>query len=289
MHTYLRSVGFKGYSRQDMKKFIDAQLKKAVDNKNIVYSEENKKAFARLACAYSMGISVVADCKPGGELDVEHFMPYLIADTVTDVQSIYADKHSFDDSYGMMTDDIKTNATIVCTFENAYCYKVKPNETSKIDDVKVALSGFCTKGTVLFPISSEASYKENMLKRQHRRNNWVAAAKDGSEEAIEKLALEDIDTYNMVMERIKREDLYSIVESTFIPCGVECDTYSILGEIISVKKEVNAFTLEVVINMEIECNGIRMNVAVNKEDLVGEPAVGRRFKGHIWLAGRVLD
>ena len=39
--------------------------------------------------------------------------------------------------------------------------------------------------------------------------------------------------------------------------------------------------------MTIECNDILFNVGINKKDLLGEPAVGRRFKGQIWMMGKV--
>lgn len=45
------------------------------------------------------------------------------------------------------------------------------------------------------------------------RNYLVAAARDGDENAIENLTLEDIDTYSMLSRRITHEDVLSIVDS----------------------------------------------------------------------------
>ena len=39
--------------------------------------------------------------------------------------------------------------------------------------------------------------------------------------------------------------------------------------------------------MEIECNDLHFRVTINEKDLLGEPAVGRRFKGNIWMQGTV--
>ena len=39
--------------------------------------------------------------------------------------------------------------------------------------------------------------------------------------------------------------------------------------------------------MKIECNDIVFCVTINKDDLLGEPIVGRRFKGSIWMQGTV--
>ena len=49
----------------------------------------------------------------------------------------------------------------------------------------------------------------------------------------------------------------------------------------------NNVTGEIVYNMDIESNGIEYNLGINKEDLLGIPEVGRRFKGEIWLQGTV--
>ena len=39
--------------------------------------------------------------------------------------------------------------------------------------------------------------------------------------------------------------------------------------------------------MLISCNGFDFHIAINDEDLLGEPLPGRRFKGEIWLQGMV--
>lgn len=63
------------------------------------------------------------------------------------------------------------------------------------------------------------------------RNHLIAAARDGDEDAIENLTLEDIDTYSLLSKRITHEDVLSIVDTYFMPYGIESDQYSVLGEI----------------------------------------------------------
>ena len=72
-----------------------------------------------------------------------------------------------------------------------------------------------------------------------------------------------------------------------MPYGVECDQYSILGEIEECKVVTNAITAEQVYIMTLNCNDLCFDVCINSEDLLGEPAVGRRFKGIIWLQGHI--
>ena len=72
-----------------------------------------------------------------------------------------------------------------------------------------------------------------------------------------------------------------------MPYGIECDQYAILGEITDCDLEQNSLTGEDVYIMEIMCNDIPFSVCINKKDLLGEPAIGRRFKGIVWLQGSV--
>ena len=39
--------------------------------------------------------------------------------------------------------------------------------------------------------------------------------------------------------------------------------------------------------MTINCNDFIFDVCINKNDLVGEPALKRRFKGVVWMQGHI--
>ena len=104
---------------------------------------------------------------------------------------------------------------------------------------------------------------------------------------MESLTIEDIDTYTRISQRIINEDVFSIVDSTFMPCGVECDQYSVIGEILELSKEQNIYTGETIYIMTLDCNNMVFTLGINEKHLLGEPLVGRRFKGQIWLQGNV--
>ena len=70
-----------------------------------------------------------------------------------------------------------------------------------------------------------------------------------------------------------------------MPCGVECDQYSVIGNILDVEVKQNRITKEDVYCLKLDCNDVTFTVAINKKDLLGEPRVGRRFKGQIWMQG----
>ena len=139
----------------------------------------------------------------------------------------------------------------------------------------------------MMPIKKDEFQKRQVRKNSDNRTKLLAAARQGDEEAIETLTLEDMDMYTTISRKIQKEDVFSIVDTYFMPSGVECDQYSILGEITEMKQVVNPITQEEIFILTICSNELTFDVGINKIDLLGEPQVGRRFKGNIWLQGYI--
>ena len=59
------------------------------------------------------------------------------------------------------------------------------------------------------------------------------------------------------------------------------------GEIMEIKTEENIYTGETMYIMLLDCNDLFITTVINKKHLMGEPEIGRRFKGQIWLQGNV--
>ena len=72
-----------------------------------------------------------------------------------------------------------------------------------------------------------------------------------------------------------------------MPYGIECDQYNVLGEILDFTTNKNTLTGEEIVQFTLESNDMQYDVCINTKDLLGEPKVGRRFKGLIWLQGRL--
>ena len=149
----------------------------------------------------------------------------------------------------------------------------------------VSLAGLSVSGKILLPIKKTPKQIEMAKLATNNRNHLIEAARNGDESAMETLTIEDIDLYSKISRRAMKEDLYSIIDSCFMPCGVECDQYSVIGEILEVQKLKNMYTKEDIYVLTLECNDLLFDICINSQDLLGEPAVGRRFKGQIWLQG----
>ncbi len=117
--------------------------------------------------------------------------------------------------------------------------------------------------------------------------NLMQQARDGDRTAMENLTLSDMDLYASISRRVAKEDVLSIVESSIIPYGVESDQYTVIGEIKEVYMVRNQISDEKVWVMTLCCNDLEFDICVNESDLLGEPEVGRRFKGRIWMQGYV--
>lgn len=137
------------------------------------------------------------------------------------------------------------------------------------------------------PIEKNEQDRRKIKQENVNRSRLLAAAKNGDEEAMETLTLGDIDIYTNISRKIRKQDVFTLVDTYFMPYGVECDQYSILGEIIDYRFVRNRLTKEDVCQMTINCNDLYFDVSINKMDLVGEPEVGRRFKGVIWMQGTI--
>lgn len=54
-----------------------------------------------------------------------------------------------------------------------------------------------------------------------------------------------------------------------------------------IEKIENNLTKENLILMKVNSNDLIFDVCINEKDLIGVPEVGRRFKGNIWMQGKV--
>ena len=151
----------------------------------------------------------------------------------------------------------------------------------------VTLSGLALSGMILLPVLKDESRLKSEQEASDNRKMLLNAARNGDQSAIETLTLDDIDIYSQVSRRLANEDVFSIVDTYFMPYGVECDLYSIMGEILAVRHRTNSATGVELYQMKLNVNEMQFDVCVPAEEVMGEPEIGRRFKGTIWLQGYI--
>ena len=252
----------------------------AADEEDCVYAELS------LDFVHGAGICVRGEFDEENRFLYEYYFPYLRGDHVSSNEDITIERQAEKESYAGVCDDIKIGVTIIFYLQNMIPYKrLKALKRLPVQGTSLVLSALSVDGTIMMPIIKNEYEKQRIKKVANERNQLLAQARMGDEDAIESLTLEDMDTYTTISRRIHKEDVFSLVDTYFMPYGVECDQYSILGEIAEFRLDTNYITKEEVIFMTLECNEVVLEVCINREDLYGEPAVGRRFKGVVWLQG----
>jgi hypothetical protein len=215
-----------------------------------------------------------------------YYYPYVRGSHISSYEDISVERHAEKESYAGVCDDMRVGVSLIFYLVNMIDYKrLDAQGRLPIEGTCLTLSALSVDGTIMMPINKNDYDRQRIKKASNQRNNLLAQARQGDEDAIESLTLEDMDMYSMISKKIQSADVYSLVDTYFMPYGVECDHYSIMGEILEYRTAVNRITGEEIVIMTIECNEIVFDVAINRLDLYGEPAVGRRFKGVIWLQG----
>ena len=285
----MRAIGF---SRFESRRKLQELLTDVVihsDRRAITVSQENTllgefcKEFAA-----NLGIAVCGEFDEEEKFTYEYYYPYLTGTGITSYEDVSVERHADKESYAGVCDDVKVGISLIFYLKNRLPY-VKAQAMGKLPvrGTTLTLSALSVSGSVLLPIQKDEEQLQRVKQDSVTRNNLMMAARKGDEEAIETLTLEDMDMYTAISRRIQKEDLFSLVDTCFMPYGVECDQYSILGEITGIRISTNHITGEKIYILTICCNELTFDVCINIIDLFGEPQVGRRFKGLIWLQGQI--
>lgn len=289
MHEYLRAIGF-GHikSRKDLYKVLDVTVDEFTSHE-LVYMEEETD-FCEYEKEYGAGIGISL-C---GYMDInecfrkQYYFPFFLGTGITSYADVIVEKRMDREAYLGVCEDTKIGISLIFHLQNTVEYlKECQLSGNHVKYNSVTLSGLCNAGTVLLPVKKDKLQVKKQKEEVNNRMMLLNAARTGDPVAIESLTLDDIDTYSKVSRRLVTEDLFSIVDTYIMPYGIECDRYGILGEIQALDTIVNEYTNEAVYIMRLDVNELSFDVCVPVNNVVGEPAVGRRFKANIWLQGRI--
>ena len=289
MHKFLRAVGFSQYTeKKQVQKLIRDIIIHADERSYTTVGKKTLVAEFDRNFAEDIGIAVCGEFDEDDTYSFDYYLPYLRSDLVSTAEDISIERHAAKESYAGICDDPKVGVSLIFYLQNMISYlKLQGEGKIPAKGTSLNLSALSCQGTIMMPIQKTEWQKKKIAKDAVQRNRLIQAARGGDEEAMESLTLEDMDTYTSISRKIQKADIFSLVDTYFMPYGVECDQYSVLGEITDMKLVTNGLTGEKVHILTLCCNDLNLEVAINSIDLLGEPAVGRRFKGSVWLQGQV--
>ena len=287
MHKFLKAIGFSDFRKKDLEIVINDIIERPEIMKVTKDSEGNEFAELSKCFGTNIGIMVRGNYDESDSFMMEYYYPYYISEYDTTNELIEVQKHPEKESYAGVCDESNVGVTLIFYLQNVADYLSEKRLGNGVEIVGAKLAALSVEGMIILPVNEQEEKEKISNYKYKERSQLIAQAREGNEDAIESLTIEDMDTYSMISRRVMREDILSIVNSCFMPYGIESDQYSIIGKINDFKEVENSLTKETIICMEIECNNLFFNICINKKDLIGEPAIGRRFKGNIWMQGTV--
>lgn len=288
MNTFLRAIGFSKYkNRRDLRDlFSSAAL--YPETMDYINDDEIGKIY-EFTHYYGegFGIKFYGTESDDYDYDIESYLPFIVGKHYFNPSDLCVEKRYNGFSFIASCEDLRVGVSIIFQLNNPMYYIEKIWSDKNVTSCMMSLSALSNQGTVLLPITCNPGDIEKKNENIIRRASLIAAARKGDEQAIESLTFEDMDTYAKISKRIHSEDIFTIVDSSFIPYGLESDLYTIVADIADVSVMHNTLTGDHVYMLTLSYNGLLIDTVINMSDLIGEPKVGRRFKGTIWLQGNL--
>lgn len=315
MHRYLRAVGFSEFERKaQLDEFFDEHLK----NENLISTYITGDM--RLCGQYNInvcsnaGISVIGEQEKNALAKIDFYYPYIKGYDYTLIEECTIERHSDKESYAGIIDDYRMGIALIFYLTNGNVYNslLKKYKISDIKIDRIFLSALSIEGRVILPVNNKGKNVNEFADKKRLNTEFRDDYEndiDFDDKPISERLIENIDDFSDGIDkkdisigigikipsnvvgaqemRLKNEDLYSIVETSLVPHGIECDKYQIVAEILSVTEKTNTYTNEKLYEMRVSTMGLQFNLMINEKDLDGEPLPGRRFRGVIWLLGEI--
>lgn len=289
MHQYLKAIGFKDIrTRDDLRDIVD-DVRENFNHQTIVsYHQGEDFCEVRKDYGQCMGISLCGELNEKDVFEPAYYFPYFQGSGISTYSEIAVERKIEKEQYVGMCEDSRIGISLIFTLQNGIEY-MRERQAGFVENLttSVTLSGLSLSGTILLPVVKDERRLKSEREASDNRKMLLNAARNGDQTAIETLTLDDIDTYSQVSRRLANEDVFSIVDTYFMPYGIECDLYSIMGEILAVRRRSNTMTGEEVYQMKLNVNELQFDVCVPVDSVMGEPEIGRRYKGTIWLQGYI--
>ncbi|GMQ58574.1 hypothetical protein AN1V17_29690 [Vallitalea sediminicola] len=288
MEQYLGAVGFKKLVETKkiedvVQQIINDPTEKYISN----YGEDKIKVELLKRYNDELGIIVRGELDENEEIKVFSIIPYKEGNLPMDIDEvdvIYSNNNK--DDYYVYFEDIKTGNPITFYLQNVVDYlDIDEDEDAYVE--KIRLVALSTEGTVILPINKDEVDKNLEHEEETWRANLLELARQGDEEAIQLLEIDAEQSAELFKVRTKHEDLLTILEGYFIPYGLNDAEYSILGTIEEFCIKTNSFTNEEVYIMDLMCLNFKLQVCINKKDLIGIPSIGMRYKGICYVQGHL--
>lgn len=294
MHNYLRAAGFSEYNTEGViyRYIRNSVIRPEYQTARLDLGDGTVLLEYRQPVNRYVGLCAAVLESSGEFKQIQYYYPYFNGPELSTGAVCTVEKHSMTDTYSGIIEDYNIGLSLIFFMSNPVNYRLRRLNDDTSEFRGTTLTAFSDSATVLLPVVPQQNpinaLKEKDMKGIFDLKDPLTAVSDEADtEYVENLIDADIEMYNQISERIESEDLYSLVEQSFMPCGVECDQYSVIGEIMEYAEQVNEITEEKLSFIKLSCNDVEFWLCIRRDDILGEPKSGRRLKCRIWLTGNV--
>ena len=240
MHLYLKAVGLGSINtRREYDKLIRQIIKESIEKSTVMYSDipylPGDKVFPAQIKHYFnkvCGISLNGFYDPKRKsFKLDYVFPFLDGSVESYESEVSIGRKTEREAFNALCDEPGRGIALIFHLSNPIDYLMSKPIMADFNDKTVRIAAMANEGTVLLPVNKSEHQIDKCRAATAARNNLINLAKKGDTAAIDNLTIEDLDTYTDIYKRMHNEDVFTIVDSSFMPSGFECDSYSVVGNI----------------------------------------------------------
>ena len=198
MHKFLRAIGFSDITKKDLEMILDEVITRPEIMKITKDSEGNEFAELSGSFAANAGITVRGTYQEDDSFHMDYYYPYVFGTSITTNEQIDVEKHAEKESYAGVCDEVNLGVTLIFYIQNVADYLAETNRHLSKIHYGAMLAGLSTEGKILCPVVERKKNDVPAIQKNDRHNQLIAQAREGDEDAIESLTLEDMDTYALL-------------------------------------------------------------------------------------------
>ena len=202
MHSYLRAVGFSRITKRSSIRQIITDVVETYDEKTVIENYPDGM-FAEFSKNYGCdcGITVCGQYDENNVFYPDYYFPFFRGTGITTQESVVIERHADKESFAGACDDLRIGVTLIFYLQNAAEY-LQQREKGNIlpGGQPLTLSGLAREGKILFPVEKDKEAVKAERELTKNRNHLIAAARNGDEDAMESLTMEDMDTQILIIE-----------------------------------------------------------------------------------------
>lgn len=289
MNNYLRAIGFSKIKSLKQLDLLYKEVMRSPDHRTVSGYSLSRSA-VQLDKAYGtggIGISMIGEMDSDGSFLYEHAFPYVTPGPYVFSDEVIVEERGKTSAYSGVIDNI--SLSVIFYIQNIAYICGRLWHKSLPGTLHASLAGLSTGGMVLLPLKKtpqEQEYDREKLAREYRN---ICRVRAGNETALDDMLQHESDIKDSLDRRVRMEDILSIVDNGMIPYGTESDVFDVIGTITAVNEVENSRSKEHVYLLDVNCLYYVIRIAINRDDLAGEPMPGRRFRGVTWLQGAVRE